>query len=115
MPAHLVAPRREIADRHNPYAREQAMRLDSERLAKILEAEDSRGSRDGAFEPVSDFDKLPLALAVFRVNVAQIASDRVLENGHQQLQLAFERVISPDQVGILRGHQDSRVGGLFHS
>ena len=115
MPTHLVAPRREIADRHNPYAREQAMRLDSERLAKILEAEDSRGPRDGAFEPASDFDKLPLALAVFRVNVAQIASDRVLENSHQQLQLAFERVISADQVGILRGHQDSRVGGLFHS
>ena len=115
MPTHLVAPRREIADRHNPYAREQAMRLDSERIAKILEAEDSRRSRDGALKPVSDLDKFSPALAVFRVNVAQIASDCVLENGHQQLQLAFERVISADQVGILRGHQDSSVGGLFHS
>ena len=91
------------------------MRLDSERLAKILEAEDSRGSRDGAFKPVSYFDKLPPALAVFRVHVAQIASDRVLENGHQEFQLALERVISPDQVGILRGHQDSRVDGLFRA
>ena len=77
------------------------MRLDSERLAEILEAEDSRRSHDRAFEPASDLDKLAPALAVFRVNVAQIASDSVLENGHQQLQLAFERVISPDQVGIL--------------
>src|SRR5258708_6583198 len=90
------------------------MRLDSERLAKILEAEEPRRSRDGAFEPASDLDKLAPTLAVFRVHVAQIASDCVLENGHQQLQLAFERVISPDQVGILRGHQDSRVECLFH-
>src|ERR1700688_41631 len=90
------------------------MRLDSERLAEILEAEDSRRSRDRAFEPASDFDKLAPALAVFRVHVAQIASDSVLENGHHQLQLAFERVISPYQVGILRGHQDSPVRRLFH-
>src|SRR6202158_3792432 len=91
------------------------MRLDSERLAKILEAEDSRGSRDGAFKPVSYLDKLPPALAVFRVHVAQIASDRVLDNRHQEFPRARARVISPDQVGILRGNQDSCVDSLFQA
>src|SRR5258708_427663 len=113
MPAHLVAARREIVDRDNPEAREQAPRLDSERLAKILEAEDSRASAETAFKPVSDLDKFAPTLALFRVHVAQIASNRVLENGHQEFQLSFESVISPDQVGVLRGHQDSRVDCFF--
>lgn len=91
------------------------MRLDSKRLAKIHEAEDSLASRDRAFEPVSNLDKLPPALSVLRVYISQVASNRVFKDGHQELKFTFQGVISADQVGILRGHQDSRVDCLIQA
>jgi hypothetical protein len=111
MPAHLVASRGEIADRHNPEPCEQAMRIEAEGVAQTLEAEDARGAPAlFATEPVCDLDEFSPVLTLVRLDVAKVASNRVLEDGHQQLHLTFKRVISPDQVGILRGHQDSRFG-----
>ena len=91
MPAHLVAARREIADRHKPEAREEAMRLEAERVAKTLEAEEARGAGAVlASEPVCDLDKFSAVLALVGLDVAQVASNGVLEDRHQQLHLAFE-------------------------
>jgi hypothetical protein len=87
------------------------MRLEAERLAQIFEAEDSRRPGDRAllsFEPVSDLKEFPPMLAFRRFYISQVASNRVLKDGHQQLFLAFEGIAPSDQVGILRGHQDSR-------
>jgi len=84
------------------------MRLEAERLAKILEAENPRGSRHRAlpaFKPVFNFKEIPPSLALLRIYISQVASNCVLKDGHQQLQLAFEGIVSAHQVGILRGHQ----------
>jgi hypothetical protein len=110
MPANLVTPRWEIANRHNSEPREQATRLEAERITEILEGEDARGARTLlALEPVADLDEFPPMLTLVGLDIAQVASNRVLEDGHQQLHLAFERVIPPNQVRILRGHQHPRI------
>jgi hypothetical protein len=115
MPPHLVATRRQIADRQNPQAVDQSSRLDAERRAKILEAEDIAATDAGpaAFEPVPDLVEFAAPLAVFRVDVAQVASNGVFEHGQQQLQLALDNVIPPDQVDVLPRHQESRVDAFF--
>ena len=86
------------------------MRIEAEGLAQTLEAEDARWAPAlFAAEPVCDLDEFSPVLTLVRLDVAKVASNRVLEDGHQQLHLAFERVIASDQIGKLRGHQDSRI------
>jgi len=107
MAAHLVTPRRQIGNGDNPQARKQATRLDAKRIAKIVEAENIRASGGGrtvpGFEPVSDLDEGAAALAVFRVHVSQVASNRVFQNGQQEFQFTLDNVISPDQIDVLSG------------
>src|SRR5271165_4012626 len=97
MAAHLVTPRRQVAYRENPQAVEQVARLDAECRAKILEAENiaAPGAGSAAFKPTPDLDEVAAALAVLRINVSQVASDSVFQNGQQQFQLALDDVISP--------------------
>ena len=111
MPAHLVTPRRKIANRQKAQSVEQVTRFDSERRAQILEAENIAGTGASAMalEPVSDLDKITPALAVFRVQVSQIASNRVFQNGQHKLQLALDNVISPDHVDVLSRQQEPGV------
>lgn len=86
------------------------MGLEAKRVTDILEAENSRESRAQlALKPVFDLDEFPAKPALFRLYIAQVASNRVLEDGRQEPLLAFDEVISPDQVGILCGHQQPRV------
>src|ERR1700678_2344712 len=115
MPAHLIAPRRQIAKRQNPQAVEQITRLDAERRAKILEAENIRApvGAPAAFEPVLDLDEVAAALAVFRLQVTQVASNRVFQNRQQKFQFALDNVIPPDQVGILSRQQESGIECFF--
>jgi len=115
MPAHLVAPRRQIADRQNPQAIEQIARLYAERRAKIFEAENIRAptAEPAAFEPVLDLDEVAATLAVFRVQVAQIASNGVFQDRQQKFQFALDNVIPPDQVGILSRQQQSGIECFF--
>ncbi|MFZ0245046.1 hypothetical protein [Candidatus Binatus sp.] len=107
MAAHLATPRRQLGNGENPQARKQATRLDAKRIAKIVEAENigaSGGGRTAAgFEPVSDLDEGAAALAVFRVHVSQVASNRVLQDGQQEFQFTLDNLISPDQIGVLSG------------
>lgn len=115
MPAHLVAPRRQIANRQNPQAVEQVTWVDAERCAKILEAENiaAPGACAVAFEPVSDLDEVTPVLAAFRVQISQVASNRVFQNGQQKFQLTLDDVISPDQICVLSRQQESGFDGFF--
>ena len=115
MPAHLVAPRRKVADGQDLQAREQDLRLDAKRRAKIFKAEniDTSGAGPSAFEPVPDLDELTAAFAVFYVRVSQVASNSVFQNCQQKFQLAFDYVISPDQVGVLSRQQKAGVDCFF--
>ena len=110
MTAHLISPRRQIRERQHPQARQQNPRLDAERSAEIIEAEDIRAPGPAAgFKPVPDLDEVAAAFAVCGIDVAQVASNRVFEHGQQQFQLAFDDVISPHQIDILPGQQKSGV------
>jgi hypothetical protein len=115
MSAHLVTPRRQIANRQNPQAREQAKRLNPERQANIFEAENIRapGSAWSAFEPAPDLDEVAAALPVFRVRMSQVASNRVFQNRQQEFQLALDDVISPDQIDVLFRQQESGFQSFF--
>jgi hypothetical protein len=115
MPAHLVAPRRKVVERQNPQAVEQVTWLDPKRGAKIFEAENiaAADAGAGAFEPVPDLDKLAAALAVLRFRVSQVASNRIFQNRQQKFQLAFDYVISPDQVSVLSWQKKARVDCFF--
>ena len=64
-------------------------------------------------EPVSDLDEVAATLAFLAVHVAQVASNRVFENSEQKFQLAFDNVITPDQVGVLSRKDKSRVDRSF--
>jgi len=116
MAAHLVTPRRQIVNRQNPQARKQATRLDAERGAEIVEAEDIRASgyaSTAGFEPVPDLDEVAAALPVFRVRVSQVASNRVFQDGQQKFQFTLDNVISPDQIDVLSGEQESGADCFF--
>jgi len=116
MAAQLVTPRGQIADRQNPQARQQAPRLDAKRRAKIVEAENIRlpGKCTAAgFEPVSDLDEVAAALAVFRVHVSQVASNRVFQNGQQEFEFTLDNLISPDQIDVLSRQQQSGLDSFF--
>ena len=111
MPAHLVTPRWKIADSQDLQAVEQDPRIDAERRAKVFEAENisASGASHAAFEPGSYLDELPAVLTVFRVDVSQVASNCVFEDGQQKFQLALEYVISPNQIDVLLRKQQPRV------
>lgn len=111
MPAHLITPRRKIANRQKVQSVEQVTRFDSERRTQILEAENIAEPGTGvlSIEPISDFDKITPALAVLFVQVSQIASNRVFQNGQHKFQLALDDVISPDHVDVLSRQQESSV------
>ncbi len=102
MAAHLVTPRWKIAYSQNLQSREQVARLDAQRSAKIFKAENITAAIAG-LEPVSDFDEVAATLAFLAAHVSQVASNRVFQNGKKKLQLAFDNVIAPDQVGVLAG------------
>jgi hypothetical protein len=111
MPAHLVTPRRQIANPQNLQSVEQVRRIDAERRAKILEAENIAAAGAGAvaFEPAPDLDEVTSVLAVLSVYVSQVASNRVFQNRQQKFQFALDNVISPDEVGVLSRQQESGV------
>ena len=117
MAAHLVTPRRQIGNCENPQARKHATRLDTKRGAKIVEAENIRASGGGrtapGFEPVSDLDEVATALAVFRVHVSQVAPNRVFQDGQQEFQFTLDDLISPDQIDVLSGEQESGAESFF--
>ncbi len=114
MTAHLIPPRRQIRERQHPQAGQQDPRLDAERSAEIIEAEDIRAPGPAAgFKPVPDLDEIAAAFAVRGIDVAQVASNRVFEHGQQEFQLAFDDVISPHQIDILPGQQKSGVDSFF--
>jgi hypothetical protein len=115
MPAHLVTSRRQVVDRQNPQAVEQVTGFDAKRGAKIFEAENiaAADAGAGAFEPVPDLDKLAAALAVLRIRVPQVASNRIFQNREQKFQLTFYDVISPDQVSVLPWQQKAGVDCFF--
>jgi hypothetical protein len=115
MPAHLVAPRRKVADGQDLQAREQDLRLDTERRTKIFEAENiaAAGAGPGALEPVPDLDKLAAAFAVFCCRVSQVTPNSIFQNCQQKFQLAFDYVISPDQVGVLSRQQKAGIDCFF--
>jgi hypothetical protein len=114
MPAHLVTPRRKVADGQDLQAREQDLRLDAERRTKILEAENiAADAGPYAFEPVPDLDKFAAPFAVFYLRVSQVASNRIFQNCQKKLQFAFDYVISPDQVSVLSGQQKAGVDCFF--
>src|SRR5271170_1007159 len=100
MPAHLVPARRQIADGQKAQALEQVARLDAERRAKIVEAENICAPGAG-FEPVSDLDEVAVALPVFRVHAAQVTSNRVFQNSQQEFQFTLDSLISSDQIDVL--------------
>jgi len=112
MSAHLVTPRRQIADRKDPQALEQASRLDSQCRTKIFKTENvcAPDPDPAAFEPVLDLYEVTAPLSVFLVRVSQVTSNCVFQNRQQQFQLALDYMISPDQVGVLSGQQKSGVG-----
>lgn len=112
MPPHLVAPRRQVAKSQNPQPVEQASRLNTQRRAKVVKAENvgAPGARNPALKPAPHLDKIAATLAVFRIRVAQVASNRVFQNRQQKFQLALDHVIAPDQVGVLSRQQQSGVG-----
>jgi hypothetical protein len=107
MAAHLVTPRRQIVDCQNPQARKQATWLDAKRGAKIVEAEDIRAPDGGRIaagsEPILGRDEVAAALAVFRVHVSQVASNRVFQNGQQEFQFTLDNLIASDQIDVLSG------------
>jgi hypothetical protein len=115
MPAHLVAPRRQVANRQDTQPVEQVLRIDGERRAKILEAEDiaAMAANAIAFEPVSDLDEVAAVLAILGIHVSQVASNRVFQNGEQKLEFALDDVISPDQVCVLSWQQEPGVDCFF--
>ena len=115
MAAHLVTARWKIANSQDLQAVEQDPRIDAERRAKVFEAENisASGASHAAFEPGSDLDELAAALSVFRLDVSQVASNRVFEDGQQKFEFALDDVISPDQVGVLSGQQEPGVDCFF--
>jgi hypothetical protein len=114
MAAHLVTSRRQVADGQDLQACEQVLRLDAERRAKILEAENiGADAGPGAFEPVPHFDKLAAPFAASYLRVSQVASNRIFENRQQKFQLTFDYVISPDQVSVLARQQQTGVDCFF--
>jgi len=115
MPSHLVTPRRKVADSQDLQAREQDLRLDAERRAKIIEAENITGAGAGpdSFEPTPDFDKLAAPFSAFYLRVSQVASNRIFENRQQKFQLTFNYVVSPDQVGVLPRQQKAGIDCFF--
>ena len=66
-----------------------------------------------ALEPVPDLDEIAAALAVLRVHVSQVASNRVFQNRQQEFQLALDNVIPPDQVDVLSRQEKSDIDSLF--
>ena len=66
-----------------------------------------------ALEPVPDLDEVAAALAVLRVHVSQVASNRVFQNRQQEFQLALDNVIPPDQVDVLSRQEKSDIDSLF--
>jgi hypothetical protein len=117
MAAHLVTPRRQIGNCQNPQARKQLTRLEAKRVAEIVEAENIRAPGAGRIaansKPVSDLGEVAAALAVFRVHVSQVASNRVFQHGQQKFHFALENAISPDQIDVLSGQQESGVDAFF--
>ena len=83
----------------------------AQRFSKLKISPASAGP--GAFEPVPDLDKLAAPFAAFYLRVSQVASNRVFQNRQQKFQLAFDYVISPDQVGVLSRQQKAGVDCLF--
>ena len=82
------------------------------RLSK-LKISARRAPVDVALEPVPDLDEVAAALTLFRVDVSQVASNRVFQNGQQEFLLALDRVIAPDQVGVLSRQHEPRVDCFF--
>ena len=115
MSAHLVTPRWKVSDSQDLQAREQDPRIDAKGRAQVFEAENisASGASRAAFEPGSDLDELAAAFTVLRVEVSQVASNRVFEYGQKKFEFALDDVISPDQVGVLPRQQESSVECFF--